>query len=111
MVSEYTLNIYYTSDVHGAMIPYNFATRGEDLKGLSRLKTFLKDVQNDYLLLDNGDMLQGSPLTNYWIQKESHTLSPPNLVMNDLNYDYATLGNHDFNFGERILLFLLMKLR
>jgi len=102
-VSKYILNIYYTSDVHGAMIPYNFATRGIDLKGLSRLKTFLKDVQNDYLLLDNGDMLQGSPLTNYWIQKESHTLSPPNLIMNDLNYDYATLGNHDFNFGERIL--------
>ncbi len=102
-LKSYTFNIYYTSDVHGAMIPYNFATRGTDQKGLSRLKTFLAGVQEDYLLLDNGDMLQGSPLTNYWLQKESMSMSPPNIIMNELNYDFATLGNHDFNFGEKIL--------
>jgi len=99
----YELNLFYTSDIHGSLVPDNFGTFQKDPKGLSRLKTFLDRQTSDYLLFDNGDILQGSPLMNYWLQAERHLKSPANLVMNHLEYDYATLGNHDFNYGEEIL--------
>ena len=102
-MKNYELNLFYTSDVHGSLIPDNFGTFQKDLKGLSRLKTFLDRQTSDYLLFDNGDILQGSPLMNYWLLAERSKVSPANLVMNHLGYDYATLGNHDFNYGEDIL--------
>ena len=100
---KHKINILYTSDVHGSLVPYNFSTMTKDQKGLSRLKTYLDTIKDDYLLLDNGDMLQGSPLMNYWLAKETNTESPTSLILNHLGYDYATLGNHDFNYGKKIL--------
>ncbi len=103
-MNNYSFSIFYTSDVHGSLTPDNFGSGNLDLKGLSRLNTFLKSQSDNYLLLDNGDILQGSPVMNYWLANEPHTTSPVNLVMNHLGYDFVTLGNHDFNYGEDILL-------
>lgn len=50
------------------------------------------------LLLDGGDTIQGSPFTNF-----THRLPlrphPIAQAMNQIGYDYVTLGNHDFNYG------------
>lgn len=102
-MKDYKFRILYTSDVHGSLIPDNFSTMSKDQKGLSRLKTYIETINNDYLLLDNGDILQGSPLMNYWLANETHSITPTSQVMNHLGYHYSTLGNHDFNYGKRIL--------
>lgn len=88
------LTVYFTSDTHGYLYPTNFADRLPRAMGLLCMR-FPKD-QNT-LIIDGGDTLQGSPLTFYCHQKGLKM--PMAEVMNDLGYDYVTLGNHDFNYG------------
>lgn len=102
-MKNYTLNIIYTSDVHGSLVPVNFGLNKKDFKGLSRLKTYIDSLDGEFLLLDNGDILQGSPLMNYWLTNEKDSQTPTSIMMNHLGYHYSTLGNHDFNYGKKIL--------
>jgi len=98
------LKIVYTSDVHGQLSATNFATNRNEMCGLSRLSSYLHQIEDEVLLLDNGDMLQGSPLLDFArlsMQTEHHPLPK---VMNALGYDYYTIGNHDFNYGLNYLL-------
>lgn len=93
------LTIYFTSDTHGYLYPTNFASPEPRAQGLLSM-AFPKD--GNTLIIDGGDTLQGSPLTYYCHTKG---LSMPCAdVMNDLGYDYVTLGNHDFNYGYDTML-------
>lgn len=89
--------IIYTSDTHGRLSAYDFLNKKYGNFGLSRLSSYLKSLQEPYLLLDNGDFLQGSPLLNY--TRKNDLDNPVAKVFNALNYDYVGLGNHDFNYG------------
>ena len=60
------------------------------------------------LIIDGGDMLQGSPLT-YFGRSQGVNLHIAR-AMNDRRYDYVTLGNHDFNYGRENLLRYLREL-
>lgn len=102
-MEKYKIKIIYTSDVHGSVLPVNYSKNTLEEKGLSRLKTYIESIDMDYLLLDNGDILQGTPIMNYWINNCKDKISPVNLVMNELGYDYVNVGNHDFNYGKDIL--------
>ncbi len=57
-----------------------------------------KEVPNS-LLVDNGDFLQGSPISNYLQEYSIDHINPVISVMNALHYDVGTLGNHEFDFG------------
>ncbi len=88
------LTLYFTSDTHGYVYPTDFISPSPLEQGLLRMR-FPKD--GNTLVLDGGDTLQGSPLTYY-----CHTKCLPMPcadVMNDLGYDYITIGNHDLNYG------------
>ena len=57
-----------------------------------------------FLLLDNGDLLQGTPLADhlaarYCANPDDPEPHPVALVMNALGYDAMGLGNHDFDYG------------
>ena len=88
------LTIYFTSDTHGYLYNTNFASREPLPMGLLGF-TFPKD--GNTLVIDGGDTIQGSPLTDYC--HENGVPLPITGVMNRLGYDYVTLGNHDFNYG------------
>ncbi len=90
-------NIIYTSDTHGRLSAYDFISKSYGSFGLSRLSSYLKTLEKSYLLLDNGDFLQGSPLLDF--ARKNNYENPAALMFNALNYDYVTVGNHDFNFG------------
>jgi 2',3'-cyclic-nucleotide 2'-phosphodiesterase/3'-nucleotidase len=92
------LRIIYTSDVHGQLISSDYATGKSGLFGLSRLKTFLNQQKDEYILIDNGDMLQGSVLLDY-DRKEKFQTHPAAKILNHLKYQYVNIGNHDFNYG------------
>jgi len=92
------LTLYFTSDTHGYVYPTDFISPGVLRQGLLRMR-FPKD--GNTLVLDGGDTLQGSPLTYYCRTKGIPM--PCAAVMNDLGYDYITLGNHDFNYGYETL--------
>ncbi len=88
------LTIYFTSDTHGYLYPTNFHDEKPRAMGLLSMR-FPKD--GNTLVIDGGDTLQGSPLTYYCHVKGIKM--PLADAMNDLGYDYVTLGNHDFNYG------------
>ena len=88
------LTIYFTSDTHGYLYPNNFADKQPRHMGLLSMR-FEKDENT--LVIDGGDTIQGSPLT-YFCKQNGREL-PIAAAMNDRGYDYVILGNHDFNNG------------
>lgn len=95
------LRIVYTSDTHGRLSAYDFLNKNYGSFGLSRLSSYLKNLDAPYLLLDNGDFLQGSPLLDY--TRKQKLDNPVSKVFSALNYSYITVGNHDFNYGLKYL--------
>lgn len=95
------LKIYYTSDVHGYLFPTNYADRQEKDMGLLKcIPNFQKDENT--LIIDGGDMLQGSALATY-CQDHPEEGFPQAEVLNHAGYDFVTVGNHDVNYGTSYL--------
>jgi len=92
------LTVYFTSDTHGYLYPTSFLDDAPRAMGLFSM-SFPKD--GNTLVIDGGDSLQGSPLTYYC--HERGIPSPVAAAMNRLKCDYVTLGNHDFNYGRKVL--------
>ena len=91
------LKIYFTSDMHGYIYPTNYVDRIEKNIGLLNIMSNFKKDDNT-LIIDCGDTIQGSPFTNY-LSNNDFTIHPISDIMNAAGYDYITLGNHDFNYG------------
>ena len=101
-----TLRLIETSDVHGAFFPYNFTER-RPMKGtMARVSTYLKRQRKEYgnnlILLDNGDILQGQPTCYYtnFIKTDAPNIAAE--VINYLQYDAETFGNHDIEPGHAV---------
>jgi len=64
------------------------------------IHTARAEVANS-VLVDNGDLLQGSPLGDYMAKKglKQGDIHPVYKAMNTLDYAIGNLGNHDFNYG------------
>ncbi|MDB6452336.1 bifunctional 2',3'-cyclic-nucleotide 2'-phosphodiesterase/3'-nucleotidase [Falsirhodobacter sp. 20TX0035] len=94
------LRLLATSDVHGWLAPWDYhAAQPLPDAGLARTARLIDEARaaSDTLLFDNGDFLQGNPLSDRRMAEgEAH---PVIAAMNQLNYDAVTLGNHEFNFG------------
>jgi len=98
------LRIYFMSDIHGYLFPIDYATDSLAKTGLfSCVEQF--EVDDNTLVIDGGDTIQGSPLAAYVhnIYQEASICSPLSYAMNKCGFDYVTLGNHDFNFGSAYL--------
>ena len=101
------LKVIETSDVHGHFFPWDFM-EGRPIKGtLVRANSYItrqrKAMGNDRLLLiDNGDILQGQPCV-YWsnyVMPEDENLAAQ--VVNYMQYDAETVGNHDIEPGHKV---------
>lgn len=99
------LTIYFTSDTHGYLYPSHFCDQQPRPMGLLSMR-FPKD--GNTLIIDGGDTIQGSPLTYYCYGH--HLLLPVADALNDRQYDFVTLGNHDFNNGYGALESYLTRL-
>ena len=103
---ELKLRIMETTDVHMNLLSYDYyQDRPTDQSGLSRAVTLIKaaraEVANS-MLFDNGDLLQGNPMGDVVAKVrplQDGQTHPAYKVMNQLGYDAANLGNHEFNFG------------
>lgn len=94
--------IVETSDLHGFMLPRSYANHSEVGYGFARIASIIKKVRSMHpytLLIDNGDCLQGTPLTYYHANINPNLENPVIACMNELQYDAAVLGNHEFNYG------------
>ena len=100
---EKTLTIFFTSDTHGYFAPVDYAAAAPAPTGLANCAAnFVRDGNS--LIIDGGDVLQGSPFT-YWLQQRGSAEGPfvPARLMNLAGYQFVTLGNHDFNYGREVL--------
>lgn len=97
--------LIFTSDVHGQCSARSSIDETLNPYGLSRLSSYLKEVQlnNELVLANNGDTLQGSPLMTF-AHKNKLNPNPITQVMNEMNFRFENIGNHDFNYGEERLL-------
>lgn len=104
-----TLTLYFTSDLHAQIFPVDYASGKEQDIGLFRCASgFHKD--GNTLIIDGGDLLQGSPLGAF-CHDELGNAEVFAEIMNCCDYDYVTLGNHDFNYGMPYLHSYLDALR
>ena len=100
---EKTFQIYYTSDTHGHVFPVNYASNSPENAGLLNLAAQVEKDGNT-LVLDGGNSLQGTPLTQYYLEnRDQWPVHPVAAAFNAMGLDYFTLGNHDFNFGYEAL--------
>ena len=103
------VTILATSDVHGYIYPTNFNTRNQNQPfGLAKLATLIEEIKSSangpVVTIDNGDFLQGSPLT-YFVAKHPE-LDQKKVLMEAFNlahYDVSIIGNHEFNYGRDYL--------
>ncbi len=89
------ITILHTNDTHSQVEPFEanhrrYANKG----GVARRATMVEQIRKENpntLLLDAGDIFQGTPYFNYFGGELEFKL------MSMLKYDAATLGNHDFD--------------
>ncbi len=94
------IKIYFTSDTHGFLYPTNYQNNQEMPMGVMKIINDYKKDENS-LVIDVGDTIQGSPFTNYMWREVGECLVGQ--IFNAGKYDYYTLGNHDFNYGYDVL--------
>jgi 2',3'-cyclic-nucleotide 2'-phosphodiesterase/3'-nucleotidase len=96
-----------TSDLHGAIRPIHYNTNAYRPAGLALLALLIRRERErspELLLVENGDLLQGSPLASYAASFVlDHEVHPFINVLNELGYDAAVMGNHEFNYGQNLL--------
>jgi 2',3'-cyclic-nucleotide 2'-phosphodiesterase/3'-nucleotidase len=100
------LVILGTTDLHGNLFPIDYYTDKSDNRGLAKIATIIKRTRQEnknILLIDSGDTIQGTPLEYYHNKKNNQPPDPMMLVMNSLQYDAMTVGNHEYNFGLQVL--------
>lgn len=97
------LKIIFTSDTHGHLFPTNYAGKCSEDAGLLNLAHQIEKDGNT-LVIDGGDTLQGTTLSQYYIShRDAYPFQPLAEGFNAMGCDYFTLGNHDFNFGYEVL--------
>ncbi len=100
------LRIMETTDIHVNLLPYDYyADKPNDTMGLSRTATIIQSIRDEAtnsMLIDNGDLLQGSPMGDYIAYEKGMKdgdVHPIMKGMNLLGYECSTFGNHEFNYG------------
>jgi len=95
------IQILATSDIHGYIMPTTFRNTQNEALGLAKIATIIheKRLEGPTILIDNGDFIQGSPLTYYHQKFQAQQPNPLIQVANALQYDAMIFGNHEFNYG------------
>lgn len=95
--SQKKLTILHTNDVHSRLEPFPMdGSRNQGLGGVEGRATLIKKIRAEaaeVLLLDAGDIFQGTPYFNFYKGE------PEIKAMSAMSYDAATIGNHDFDAG------------
>ncbi len=93
------IRILHVNDFHGFAEPYKPLGSNEWVGGLSYLASRIKDLRGEEpsLLLSAGDMIQG----NNW----ANLFQGQSVIewMNEMRFDTMVVGNHEFDFGQKIL--------
>lgn len=107
--TEVKLRVLETSDLHTNIMDYNYyADTVDPTIGLARTASLVKAARaeaTNSVLVDNGDLLQGSPMGDYMAHHgiDKGEIHPVYKAMNQLGYAVGNIGNHEFNYGLEFL--------
>ena len=91
------ITILHTNDVHSHIDPFPVDDpRNPNMGGVARRASLIETIRKEnpnVLLLDAGDIFQGTPYFNYYGGELEFKL------MSMMKYDLSTIGNHDFDNG------------
>jgi 2',3'-cyclic-nucleotide 2'-phosphodiesterase/3'-nucleotidase len=99
------LRILETTDLHSNMMDFDYYKDTPTEKfGLVRTASLINAARGETVnsvLVDNGDVIQGSPLGDYMAAKglKKGDIHPVYKALNTLDYAVGNLGNHEFNYG------------
>ncbi|EJF29598.1 MULTISPECIES: bifunctional 2',3'-cyclic-nucleotide 2'-phosphodiesterase/3'-nucleotidase [Enterobacteriaceae] len=99
------LRIMETTDLHSNMMDFDYYKDTPTEKfGLVRTASLINAARGEVInsvLVDNGDIIQGSPLGDYAAAKglKAGEIHPVYKALNTLDYTVGNLGNHEFNYG------------
>lgn len=106
------LRLMETTDIHSNVLDYNYYSDMPDPTiGLVRTASLIRQAREELnepgnnVLVDNGDLIQGSPMGD-WRQAEGLApgeVHPVYKAMNLLDYTVSNYGNHEFNYGLEYL--------
>ncbi|TXK85510.1 bifunctional UDP-sugar hydrolase/5'-nucleotidase [Paenibacillus sp. N3.4] len=100
------ISILETSDLHGSMLPIHYANNQPNEVGLAKIAAIIAEERSKdqhVIVIDNGDLIQGTPLAYHHARLDNEPVDPMVLGLNYLGYDAAVLGNHEFNYGLDVL--------
>ena len=104
--SDAMITVMATSDLHGNIFPWDYSTAKASNVGLAKVSTYVNQVRMknpNVVLVDNGDTIQGTPLSYYYDKVDVKTEYPMMRVMGAMKYDAWVLGNHEYNYGLDVL--------
>jgi 2',3'-cyclic-nucleotide 2'-phosphodiesterase/3'-nucleotidase len=97
------ITILGTSDIHGHFMPWDYAADNANTVGsLSQIATKVKEIrdqQPNVIMVDAGDTIQGNFVETF----KDEAVAPMMLGFNHMKYDVWVLGNHEFDFGLKVL--------
>ncbi|WFA08613.1 5'-nucleotidase C-terminal domain-containing protein [Tissierella sp. Yu-01] len=101
------LTIIGTTDLHANIYNYSYEDGKEvDNLGMAKVYSVIQEIRADNpntILVDNGDTIQGTILSDDLYNTKLEEKHPVIDVMNFMGYDSMTLGNHEFNFGLELV--------
>jgi raw score 13.65 len=104
---EVNVKILGTSDVHGRVVPWSYASDTEDKSGsyaqLSTLINQRRKENKNVILVEVGDSIQDNSIDLFALNLEEAKNHPIPKVLNYMKYDVFVPGNHEFNFGMPVL--------
>lgn len=100
------LEFVETTDVHGSFFPIDFIGGGSLEGSMARVSTLVKGLRDanpdGVVLLDNGDILQGRPVSYYYNYVACNEENVAASVVDYMKYDAQTYGNHDVEPGHAV---------
>lgn len=114
----FEITMLATTDLHGRVADWDYfrdapySERSGDATGLARVGSAVDSVraergEDSVFVVDNGDFLQGTPLTYYYAKQEPVTETgrehPMAAAYDAIGYDAQVVGNHEYNYGLDLL--------
>lgn len=97
------IKIFYTTDIHGYIMDHRYSDNQKSKMGLVKISKFIKENRDENsIYIDNGDILEGSQLLDYYYEN-GYDFNPIKEAMEIAGVDYVNIGNHDFNYGTKVL--------
>lgn len=101
-----TIKVLETSDVHGSIFPFDYINNRKAESSLAQVYTYVKQerakANQQVLLFDNGDILQGQPTVYYSNFIDTLNQNIVSQVFNFMGYNASSVGNHDIEAGPKV---------